>query len=58
MHFFFLVNGVTWAIASKLVKNTLQYEKTLNRIFNKIKDKNTFSDQKEKLTFEYINKKK
>jgi hypothetical protein len=58
MHFFYvLVNGVTWCIASKLIKNSPKYEKTLNRIFNKIKDQNVFLNLREKLTSEYLDKK-
>lgn len=35
MQFFYvLINGICWKLASKLVKNTAQYEKTLNRKFN------------------------
>jgi hypothetical protein len=57
MHFFYvLVNGVTWAIASRLIKNTEIYEKTLNRIFNKFKNNHTFSNLREQFTSEYINK--
>jgi hypothetical protein len=29
--FYIIINGITWCIASKLIKNLPKYEKTLNK---------------------------
>lgn len=56
MRFFYvLVNGVTWKIASLMIKNTESYEKTLNRIFNKLVKSNIFCNLRKLLTNEHIN---
>jgi hypothetical protein len=56
MHFFYvLINGVTWKIASKLSTGNFQYEKTLNRIFNKLSNESIFKNIRDELTSKYIN---
>ena len=44
LFFYVLINGVTWEIASKLIKNTAQYKSTLNRRFNMWVKDGIFSD--------------
>lgn len=56
MQFFYvLINGVSWKLASKLISNTEQYEKTLNRIYNNLIKTNVFHNLRELITIHYIN---
>jgi hypothetical protein len=54
MQFFYvLINGVSWRLASALIKNTHQYEKTLNRRFNLWSKDKIFENIKEDITSLY-----